>query len=103
MARSKSRIARFLLYGLLCAVISAIFASELPEQLTLTSDTSNDYTLRSPSLPKSIQPLSSVGQGAPFFITCALAVPSWQFWSAVLGNASFHNRSLFLIHSVLRL
>ena len=60
MVSSESRIARFLFYALTCALICTVFASELPEQLTLTNDTSNDCALRSPTILKTVQALTGV-------------------------------------------
>jgi len=102
MVRSRSRIARFLFYALTCALICAVFASELPEQLTLTNDTSNDYTLRSPRLPKSVQPQSSVRQGVSFFLNPATRLVLWQSSSAVRWDCSLLSGSLLILHSVLR-
>jgi hypothetical protein len=102
MVGSRSRIARFLFYGLTCALICAVFASELPEQLTLTNDTSNDYTLRSPRLSKSIQPKTSARQALSFFLTPVTRLTLWQSSSAVLRDCSLFSGSLFILHSVLR-
>jgi len=102
MVRSKSRIARFLFYALTCALICAVLVSELPEQLTLTNDTSNDYTLRSPRLSKSIQPQSSVRQGLSFFLKPVIRLTLRQSASAVPWDCSLLSRSLFVLHSVLR-
>ena len=55
MPRHKSGVARFLFYTLACVLMCAAFASELPEELTLTNDTSNDYSFRPSTSLKSIQ------------------------------------------------
>jgi hypothetical protein len=81
----------------------AAFASEIPEQLTLTSDTSNDFTLQSPTFLKKIQTLSLPRQDKDigFFIS-APPLPSWHFLSRVSEGARLQAQSLFILHSVLR-
>jgi hypothetical protein len=102
MARPRSRIARFLFYVLACVLICAAFASELPEQLTLTCDTSNDYTFRSPAHLKFMRALSSACQDAILFVTTPSPLPPWRAWSTVPTDAAFRPQSLFILHSVLR-
>ena len=101
MSRDKSRVVRFLLYTIACVIICAAFASELPEQLTLTNDTSNDYSLRPSTSLKSIQTLNSLRQDSSF-VTTAPQHTSWRSLSSVPGRASLQAESLFILHSVLR-
>jgi hypothetical protein len=102
MFRHKSRVARFLFYTLACVLMCAAFASELPEQLTLTNDTSNDYSLRPSTSLKSIQTLNSLRQDSSFFVTTAPQHTSWRSLLSVPGRASLQAESLFILHSVLR-
>ena len=102
MSRHKSRVVRFLLYTLACVLICAAFASELPEELTLTNDTSNDYSFRPSTSLKSIQTLNSLRQDSSFFVTTAQQHTSWRSLSSVPGRASLQAESLFILHSVLR-
>lgn len=102
MSRSRSRVARFLFYALVCVLICAAFASELPEQLTLTCDTSNDYTLRSSTSLKSIQALTSLIQDTGLFVIAVPALPSWHSLSTAPEGARLQAQSLFILHSVLR-
>lgn len=102
MVRPTGKITRFLLYVLACVLICAAFASELPEQLTLTSDTSNDYTFRSPAFLKSMQALSLVRQEPGLWVTTAPPPPSWHSLSTGPEGASLQAQSLFILHSVLR-
>jgi hypothetical protein len=101
MVRPRSRIARILLYGLACVLMCAAFASELPEQLTLTNDPSNDYTLRCSTFLKNIQTVTALGQDTGFFIV-APPRPSWHSLSAVPEGGSAQAQNLFILHSVLR-
>ena len=102
MVRPRYKITRFLFYVLACVLICAAFASEVPEQLTLTNDTSNDYTLRSPTFLKSIQALSSVRQELGLFMTTAPPPPSWQSLPTAPDGASIQAQSLLVLHSILR-
>jgi len=102
MSRHKSKVARFLFYALACLLICAAFASELPEQLTLTNDTSNDYSFRPSTSVKNIRPLNSLRQDSSFFVTTAPQHTSWRYLLSVLGRASIQAESLFILHSVLR-
>ena len=101
MFHHKSRVARFLFYTLACVLMCAAFASELPEQLTLTNDTSNDYSLRPSTSLKSIQTLTSLRQDSNF-VTTAPQHTSWRSLLSVPGRASLQAESLFILHSVLR-
>ena len=97
MSRHKSRVVRFLLYALACVLICAAFASELPEQLTLKNDTSNDYSLRPSTSLKRIQTLNSHKQDSSFLVTTAPQHTSWSLLS-VPGRASFQVESLFILN-----
>jgi len=60
MSRSRSTVARVLLAAAACMLICAVLVSELPEQLTLTNDTSNDYVVGNPGALKHAGAFSSV-------------------------------------------
>jgi hypothetical protein len=102
MPRHKSRVVPFLLYALVCVLICAAFALELPELLTLTNDTSNDYSFLPSTSLKSIQTLNSLRQDSSFFVTTAQQHTSWRSLLSVPGRASLQVESLFILHSVLR-
>jgi hypothetical protein len=102
MSRHKSRVARFLFYTLACVLICAAFASELPEQLTLTNDTSNDYSLRPSTSLKNVKTLNSLRQDSSFLVTTAPQHTSWRSLLSVPGPPSLQAESLFILHSVLR-
>ena len=101
MVRPTSRIARILFYVLACVLMCAALASELPEQLTLTNDSSNDYTLRSSTFLKNIQTVTALGQDMGFFIV-APPGPLWHSLSAVPEGGSAQAQNLLILHSVLR-
>jgi len=102
MERPRSRIAQFLFCLLACVLMYAAFASEIPEQFTLTNDTSNDYTLQSSAFLKNIQTLRALIQITSSFLIVARPLPSWHSLSAVLEGVSVQAQSLFILHSVLR-
>jgi len=101
MVRPRSRIARILLSVLACVLMSAAFASELPEQLTLANDSSNDYTLRSSTFLKNIQTVTTLSQDTCFFIV-APPRASWHSLSTVPEGGSAPGQNLSILHSVLR-
>jgi hypothetical protein len=101
MSRHRTRVVRFLLYTLVCVLICAVFASEIPEERTLTNDTSHDYSFLLSTSLKSIQTLNSLRQDSSFFVTSAQHT-SWRSLLSVPGRASLQVESLFILHSVLR-
>jgi hypothetical protein len=102
MPRPRSKVARVFFCSLACVLICVVFASELPEQLTLTNETSNDYALRPSICLKTIQTLSSLKQNSSFFIATARPFSSLRSLSSVPRAASLQTESLFILHSVLR-
>lgn len=90
----RRRIARFFFYLLACVLMCAAFASEIPEQLTLTNDTSNDYTLQSSSFLENVRILS-----APRQIVVLAPPPSWYSFSTLPEDRSVRAQGLY---SVLR-
>ena len=103
MVGHRSILTRQLLFSLLaCVLICAVFASELPEHLTLTNDTSNDYTLRAPTFLKGVQALGSAKQDTGLLVTSVPPPVVPHRWSVVARNNALQQQSLFILHSVLR-
>jgi len=102
MTHARSVLTQFVLSLVACLLICAVFASELPEQLTLTYDTSNDYTLRSPTHPKIPRTLGSVGQTARLFMTRGSVRHPSQFLSLNTEGRALQAQGLFILYSVLR-
>jgi hypothetical protein len=103
MVRPRSRIIMFLFYVLACVLMCAALASELPEQLTLTNDSSNDYTLRSSTFLKDIQVVTAPRQDTGSFLTIVSPPPpSWHSLSADPEGGLVQAQSLFILHSVFR-
>ena len=99
----RSVLTRQLLFSILaCLLICAVSASELPEHLTLTNDTSNDYTLRAPTFLNGIQTLSSAKQDTAPQVTSVPPPAVPQRLSVVAQNNALQQQSLFILHSVLR-
>jgi len=102
MATCCSSLGRFLFCTVVCLLICGVFASELPEHLTLTNETSNDYIVRSPNVRKSIQALSSPRQEASVLVANMLPLVESQMWSGLILDSAPQPHSLFILHSVLR-
>ena len=102
MARHRSIITRLVFSTLACVLISAVSISELPEHLTLTNDTSNDYTVQSPTLQKTIRSLRSARQDSELLVASVLPDPSSQFSAVVFEDSTPMGQGLFILHSVLR-
>jgi hypothetical protein len=98
----RSILAQLLFSTITCVLVAAVSVSEIPEHLTLTDDTSNDYTLQSPTPLKIIRALSSVKQVARLFVTTVPVLPSWQLPSTIPEGAGLQVRSLLILYSVLR-
>jgi len=102
MTRKDSSLRRLLLSVVACVLIGGVFASEIPEELTLTNDTSNDYILRSPMVFKGVQLAPSSRESLEFSLINAHSKPSLHFSPTALGTLEPHGGSLFILHSVLR-
>src|ERR1700751_537084 len=102
MTYPRSILRQSLLSVVACLLICAVFASELPEQLTLTNDTSNDYTLPSPTYPTISRTLGSVGQSAWHFITSGSIPHPNRFMPLNTEGRALQARVLFIFCSVLR-
>jgi hypothetical protein len=92
----------FLFYVLACLLMCAAFASELPEQLTLTNNSSNDYTLRPSTFLKDIQVVSAPRQDTGSFLIIVSPPPPSRRLSADPEGGLVQAQSLFILHSVLR-
>ena len=101
MARPRCQIVRFLFCVVVCVLIWAAFSSELPELLTLTNDSSNDYTLRSPAF-KNVGTLRSLRRDTGSLVVAAPLPSAWHFLLPAPRITSLQAQSLFPLHSVLR-
>jgi hypothetical protein len=103
MVCPRSILTRQMLSSLLaCVLICAVSASELAEHLTLTNDTSNDYTLRAPTFLKGVPTLGSAKQDAGLLVNSVPPPAVPHRWSVVLQSNEPQPQSLFILHSVLR-
>ena len=91
MARPRG-IARFLFYLVASLLMCAVFASAIPEQLTLTNDTSNDYTVQSSSLHENARILS-----APRQIVVLAPPRSWYSFSTLPEDRSVQAKGLYAV------
>jgi len=86
---------------IVCVLISCVFISELPENITLTDDTSNDFIVRGPALGKTFQMVSFTKQACEIAISGDLLQGSapHRVQSVAIAPPA---RSLLLLLSVLR-
>jgi hypothetical protein len=102
MHRENSRLRRLLLSAIAFVLIGGVFASEIPEELALTNDTSNDYILRSPTVFKSVQLVPSSRDNTELLLISAPSSPKLQVPPTTQETRELHRESLFILHSVLR-
>ena len=101
LARIKVR--KILLVSLVSILLCGMVASELPELLTLTNDTSNDFTVRNTStaglraLPDSHRPVRIVAVNSS--VPAAILLHSRR---SAIETAAPVPSELFILHSVLR-
>jgi len=103
MTRRDSRLRRLLLSVVACLLIGGVFASEIPEELTLTNDTSNDYILRAPTVFKGVQlALPSSALDERLLVSNSRYGARSHFPPAASDAPEPRAESLFILHSVLR-
>ena len=102
MSRGPHLLAKLLFSMIACVLVCGVFASEIPEEITLTNDTSNDFVLRSPPILKSPQALGSARQDARFFQSIPAPDSLVQFSAFVFDVPSPIGQALFILHSALR-
>jgi hypothetical protein len=102
MSRKRRILAKLLFSAIACVLVCGVFASEIPEEITLTNNTSNDFVLRSPTILKSPQALGSARPDAGFFQSSPAPDSSVQFSAFVFDDPTPAAQSLFILHSALR-
>src|ERR1700741_2457046 len=103
MFRRSRLLSKLLFSTIVCVLVCGVFASEIPEEITLTNDTSNDFILHSPTtILKSHQALSSARQDEGFFQSSPAPDPSLQFSAFIFGAPPPMGQALFILHSALR-
>jgi hypothetical protein len=102
MSRRRHVLAKLLFSTIACVLVCGVFFSEIPEEITLTNDTSNDFVLRLPTILESPQPLGSAKQDTGFFQSSPAPDSSVQFSALVLDAFRPMMQSLFILHSSLR-
>jgi hypothetical protein len=102
MSLKRRILAKLLFSTIACVLICGLFASEIPEEITLTDNTSNDFVFRSSTILKSPQALGSARQDAGFFQSSPAPDSSVQFSAFVFDDPSPLGQALFILHSALR-
>ena len=101
MPRRRGILAELLFSMIACVVVCGVFASEIPEEITLTNNTSNDFAFRSQTVLKSPRKLGLARQGAEFF-QCSTAPDSPVRLSTFEFDGPLVGQALFILHSALR-
>jgi hypothetical protein len=102
MTSHRSILGRLAFATIACTLICTIVSAEMPELLTLTDNTSNDYAVRKANVLGSIRALSSAKQAGA---CCSISVPLHSLlesWTVAFQDASQTPSGLFILHSVLR-
>ena len=100
---ARTNVRKILLVSLVSILLCGMVASELPELLTLTNDTSNDFTVRNTStaglraLPDSHRPVRIVAVNSS--VPAAILLHSRR---SAIETAAPVPSELFILHSVLR-
>jgi hypothetical protein len=102
MSRKRHILAKLLFSTIACVLVCGVFASEIPEEITLTNDTSNDFILRSPTILNGLQAIRVARQDAGFFQSSPAPDSSVQFSAFVFDDPSPVGQALFILHSALR-
>jgi hypothetical protein len=98
----RSILARLMFSAIAFVLICGIVSAELPECLSLTDNTTNDFTVRKNVSIEHIHLLRAAKQG-PFQVVLTTVKPSaTELWTATVKGASAICTRLFIFHSVLR-
>jgi hypothetical protein len=103
MIPPRTKIRKILVASLVCLLLCGIVASEFPELLTLTNDTSNDFTVRNANtaglraLPDAHRPVrvADINSSAPAAILLQSRLIAFEKAAPVPSE-------LFILHSILR-
>jgi len=98
----RSRILRLLFPVIICLLLGGILTTEIPELLSLTDVTSNDFTLQPTISADSVRVL---GVAMPVSTPIALNVLEYkdrQFSTVTEAGPSPEHLGLFILHSILR-
>jgi hypothetical protein len=101
MSCRRGILAQLLLSMIACVIVCGVFASEIPEEITLTNNTSNDFAFRSQTILKSPQKLALVRQDAGFFQRSTAPDLPVRLTTFVFDGPPM-GQSLFILHSALR-
>ena len=101
MFARQSTFIRLLLSCLACCLACVIVFGELPELLSLTDNTSNDFAMLRAASAESVHVLSVAKQGAVQIFARAVEY-SAELGESTVEDASSTRSALFIINSVLR-
>jgi hypothetical protein len=93
---------KLLISAIVCLLLCGIVAAELPELLTLTDNTANDFTVCKASSVEGVRVLSAAKQSAIHFAVRAVEHRTVELTTVTVEGASPTRSGLFILHSVLR-
>jgi hypothetical protein len=99
----RSTFAVLLLSCLACWLSCAIVSEEIPELLSLTDNTSNDFTVRKAASAECVHVLRVEKQGAIKILARAAAEQvAAELWKSTFQGTTPTRAALFIVNSVLR-
>jgi hypothetical protein len=102
MLARRSTLAVLLLSCLASLLSCVIMLEEIPELLSLTDNTSNDFTVCKAPSAEGVQVLSVAKQGAIEVFARAVEHVAAEFWKSTFQDTTPTYSPLFIVNSVLR-
>jgi hypothetical protein len=102
MFERRSTFAVLLLSCLACWLSCVIVLEEIPELLSLTDNTSNDFTVRKAASAECVHVLSVEKQGAIKTLARATEQVATELWKNTFQDTTPTRSALFIVNSVLR-
>ena len=98
----RSTFAVILLSCLACWLSCVIVLEEIPELLSLTDNTSNDFTVRKAASAECVHVLRVEKQGAIKILARAAEQVAAELWKSTFQGTTPTRSALFIVNSVLR-
>ena len=102
MFARRSTFAVLLLSCLACWLSCVIVLEEIPELLSLTDNTTNDFTVRKAASAECVHVLRVEKQGAIKILARAAEQVAAELWKSTFQGTTPTRAALFIVNSVLR-
>jgi hypothetical protein len=102
MFAHRSTFTPLLLFCLACLLSCVIVFGEIPELVSLTDNTSNDFAVRRPAFAESVHVLSVAKQGAIQIFARAVEHVAAEFRKCTVRDTSTMRSAHLIVNSVLR-